>query len=140
MKIRNGFVSNSSSSSFVIFTQGVCDYNSDGEVYALGSSLNEGQDFFRITKEIKEFIDSFPEELKREILDRLTCYKVYKQIDEDYEDTVDKDSLPKNFIVKSFQKDHYCSDTLEIFVDNYIDENISKKILKNKLFPNKGSK
>lgn len=52
MKTRNGFVTNSSSSSFVIIGKRVKDYNevdlSKARYVALGSYLNEGQDVFEV--------------------------------------------------------------------------------------------
>lgn len=58
MKIRNGFVSNSSSSSFIVIAKQVtpdsvskADIES-GKIYGLGDYLNEGYDFFPITAEM----------------------------------------------------------------------------------------
>ncbi len=64
MKLRNGFVSNSSSSSFIVIAKQVtpdsvskADIES-GKIYGLGDYLNEGYDFFPITAEMFDIAKS----------------------------------------------------------------------------------
>lgn len=62
MKIRSGFVSNSSSSSFIIIGKKLKSYDEalevckTHEVYAIGEYLSEGADVFECTLEILKYL------------------------------------------------------------------------------------
>lgn len=131
MKIRQGFVSNSSSSSFVIFGK-ECGYGSEGEIYGLGKYVNEGQDFFKVTPEIRDLINKIPEEFQCEVLDQIRFYQVFQKIEES--DTVSKKNLPEKFEVISFIKDNWSSDSAELFMENYLNGDVLKQMLKKQLF------
>ena len=81
MKTRNGFVSNSSSSSFVILGNRLDAFYSieskdvdGGIIYCRGDEFGEGFDFFKVTPKIFEFLKRKEDS---EVMSRLSFYKVY---------------------------------------------------------------
>lgn len=120
MKIRTGFVSNSSSSSFVIIGKNVSSYSSEKlkalmknkKLYALGVCLGDGQDFFQMTPEIFSAYETMehPEDL--------SLYEVCVKICESA--TLNKNDLPEgDFEVLSVEVDNHSTDSVESFEQNY---------------------
>lgn len=112
MKTRNGFVSNSSSSSFII----ICDNVEISEVGTLlakgadiwaygdqqGSSGECADDIFQLDKKLWDAIKKF------HVKDCFQFYQVFDTVCEESSGLVDKEKLPNKFLVKAFRKDYCC--------------------------------
>lgn len=63
MKIRQGFISNSSSSSFLIAGYDIAleDVKEPSDCYFVGKDLGDGADIFLLTTEIQEALEIIPE-------------------------------------------------------------------------------
>lgn len=117
MKIRIGFVSNSSSSSSIILGKGisfdeVLDRKSNTPVFMLGDYVNEGMDFFEITPEILAQMKAI-----RWSVDNFQFIEVYR-ICEDGE-SIDKNKLPNKFQIFSFDQDYHNTETPADFKERY---------------------
>ena len=58
MKVRTGFVSNSSSSSFINIGRKATqeDFKTDKDIFILGDYLNEGQEVISVDAELRKYI------------------------------------------------------------------------------------
>jgi len=126
MKIRRGFVSNSSSSSFV-FIGRPCSVDAllggdyEYEVWCQGSYWGEGLDFFELTDKMIDYIREHKEEKR---ISELDLYEVLTS--GDGENGLPLPNMKKNingWKIYGLKKDYYCTDSVEQFEEKYIKEN-----------------
>jgi hypothetical protein len=115
---RLSFVSNSSSSSFVIFYRDAKIEEIDDEhVKVIGTELNEGLDFFHGDDRVREFLKNHPVFFNDYYRYRLVY--VYKLIDEC--DTINLKELGVDEVkVEALTVDYCSSAEWEYFKDNYL--------------------
>lgn len=152
MKTRNGFVSNSSSNSFVIIGRPMTieEINLENAdllcLYGYGyDDIGEGVDFFKITPEMLDFIkDRY---YKFDTSSSLKFYNVYWQdpgeiisLDfcrKDFEKILDKIPANMRFGISSWEVSYHSTEKLETMIERYfpdysaeleeIDEYVEKK-------------
>ena len=128
MKARLGFVSNSSSSSFVIVGSKIEGFNLiqnyGKDIYILGKPLDEGCDYFALTKEIYDFIKENQAKIQLN-WDNISFYKIMLE-GEDI--TIKKDKLlkmlqqmPSEIDIYTFTVDYHPTESLEQFKDRYVE-------------------
>lgn len=122
MKLRNGFVSNSSSSSFVIIGkiinngtsyESLREISKKGELYVKGDYLSDGVDFFQMDeKMLKVWKD-------KRLSKMITLYQVYKMVEE--EGIINRIDVPEEgAMIFSFGIDHHHTETVSDFIESYI--------------------
>jgi hypothetical protein len=121
MKIRNGFVSNSSSSSFLVFGRTIFQHNLDIDklenIYARGENQNEGENYFPLTKEIFKYMQL------RGITNDFEFIKQYFSFDfENGDPTIKRKDLPEEFTVYGFMIAQSTIETVEDFKKYYWEE------------------
>lgn len=122
MKVRTGFVSNSSSSSFVLFGKTLSNPEEvlmtltmkRGEVLAIGDFLSEGQDVFPIDEEM------FGAIMKDELFSKFQFVFCYKEINAEGRTKI-KNNLPESFEVFSLEVDYHTTESLEDLENRYLE-------------------
>jgi hypothetical protein len=119
MKIREGFVSNSSSSSFIIVCKSVTIENiDDTDIWFEGHGLSEGIDFFELEPETKEIIKTrgLPEDCYLLKVAKYSC-EYDMNIDDDFSSLA-----KKGYTIKSIEVDNWTSQEAGIFEEEYYEE------------------
>jgi hypothetical protein len=112
---RLGFVSNSSSSSFVIFYRdATLDEIDDEHVRVIGEGLNEGADYFHGDDRVRDYLKHHPEFFD----EYYRLLYVYKVIDES--GTLDPKELDGVVHVESIQVDYCSSNDWDDFEGRYL--------------------
>ncbi|MCF7924311.1 MAG: hypothetical protein K9L64_04290 [Candidatus Izimaplasma sp.] len=119
MKIRTGFVSNSSSSSFVITGRDIkfdeIDFNNLNNIKVRGQYLCDGQDIFNLTQEIYDVINA-----DRSYLSQLNFIEQYNTLCDEYNDSVKEDIIiHKGTKVYLLDSDYHGTADVESFIRTY---------------------
>jgi hypothetical protein len=124
MKIRQGFVSNSSSSSFVlIYRPATLEEIDDEHVKIIGCGLNEGTDYFRPDEETRKYLKENPETIDGYDLELVYEYLAISE----YRELTKEDFLKifegvDRVTFEAYTFDYCASDTFEYFSENYLGE------------------
>lgn len=133
MKIRTGFVSNSSSSSFVLIGNSILlkdvteELVSTNKIYVFGSWLSDGQDIFRITPEMfkyskllvngqkTQFVNAFAEAYT----ENTSAVRFTEELLSKMLSRVSDTGKPLMMFTK--EKDYDVTETLDTFLERYCD-------------------
>jgi hypothetical protein len=114
MKVRNGFVSNSSSSSFTILCEEVgVEQEPDFALNNWISPCSEGEDFIELDKEMIEY-------LKKCSIKQLRSFRFYKEFQR-FESgaVIHKSDLPDAFTIVSDTFDYHSTNNLQDLISRY---------------------
>jgi hypothetical protein len=116
-KVRNGFISNSSSSSFIIIGTRISSYElpKNGKVMAVGSDHGEGIDIFEVDKKMQEYLSK-----NADIADKLEFYLTdVCGGSEDGLEIPDDIKLKKGSRLYSFDKSYHSTQDLADLKERY---------------------
>lgn len=129
MKIRNGFVSNSSSSSFVVFGRSTTvNEIDDPHVKILGTGLGDGMDYFRPTQKMIAYIKEhgFDKDKSVEFIYDLISFSEESIVSIDQMKSLlkemESDPRLKTLETFSFDKDMHSTESMETFLWRYAEE------------------
>ena len=115
MKIRFGFVSNSSSSSFIIVGKALqfneLDRNDLKHIYAVCPDSNEGELYISLTKEIYDYIQN------HNIQEEFTYIREFKLIDCEESVKLYRSQLPEEFELVPIFISYNSVESLEDFIE-----------------------
>lgn len=114
MKVRTGFVSNSSSSSFVVVGNALtwAEALEGGEnLYAIGEWLSDGQDIFKLTPEVLDVVRARGEPEN--------CWPCKTYTAGEGQVELVRSVLPERVTVYAFEIDYHSVESAEEFVERY---------------------
>ena len=113
MKTRNGFVSNSSSNSFITLLAEGADIWANGD--RCGGSGDAADDVFQLDKKLWKAMEKY------HVKEHFQFYRVFDTVCEEGSGLVDKEKLPNKFLVRSFKKDYSCCSAAIDIKERYVD-------------------
>lgn len=122
MKVRNGYVSNSSSSSFVIVGSTVLfkDWTPDNKYICVRRrDYGDGDDVFELTSDIVEWVKEYSNDTVFDL--NFTTYRVTVDFNNYDEETPCNFTAHRGDAIVGLDKDYYSTGSIDAFIANYED-------------------